>query len=104
MKKEIGIVDIGYGNIGSVYNAVQFLGFKPSLETKSKNLKKYSHLILPGVGSFAKNSEIINHNGISGSHALIENDYLVFAYYRDIGAEYDSLIGVGKCNSFNLQN
>ena len=48
--------------------------------------------------------EIINHNGISGSHALTENDYLVFAYYRDIGAEYDSLIGVGKCNSFNLQN
>ncbi len=48
--------------------------------------------------------DIINHNGISGSHALTENDYLVFAYYRDIGAEYDSLIGVGKCNSFNLQN
>ncbi len=63
MKKEIGIVDIGYGNIGSVYNAVQFLGLEPSLEKKSENLKKYSHLILPGVGSFAKNSEIIHRNG-----------------------------------------
>ena len=28
--------------------------------------------------------EIINHNGISGSHALTENDYLVFGYYRAV--------------------
>ena len=51
-----------------------------------------------------KNGEIINQNAISGSHALTENDYLVFVYFRDIGEQYDSLIGVGQCNSFNLKN
>ena len=63
MKKEVGIVDIGYGNIGSVYNAVDYLGFKVKLEKNSKNIKKYSHIILPGVGSFAKNSELIKKKG-----------------------------------------
>ena len=51
-----------------------------------------------------KNGEIINQNAISGSHALTENDYLVLVYFRDIGEQYDSLIGVGQCNSFNLKN
>ena len=51
-----------------------------------------------------KNGEVINQNAISGSHALTENDYLVFVYFRDIGEQYDSLIGVGQCNSFNLKN
>ena len=51
-----------------------------------------------------REKEKIKQNGISGSHALTENDYLVLAYYRNIGAQYDSLIGVGECNSFNLQN
>ena len=51
-----------------------------------------------------KNGEVINHNAISGSHALTENDYLIFVYFRDIGEQYDSLIGIGQCNSFNLKN
>ena len=51
-----------------------------------------------------KNGEAINQNAISGSHALTENDYLVFVYFRDIGKQYDSLIGIGQCNSFNLKN
>ena len=51
-----------------------------------------------------KNGEVINQNAISGSHALTENDYLVFVYFRDIGEQYDSLIGVSRCNSFNLKN
>lgn len=63
MKKEVGIVDIGYGNIGSVFNAVDYLGFKAKLEKNSQNIKKYSHIILPGVGSFAKNSELLQKKG-----------------------------------------
>ena len=62
-KKEVGIIDIGYGNIASVFNAVEFLGYKPILEKDSQKAKKYSHIILPGVGSFAKNSILINKFG-----------------------------------------
>ena len=47
---------------------------------------------------------ILNKNALSGSHALTENDYLILVYYRDIGAQYDALVGIGRANSFELQN
>ncbi len=43
-------------------------------------------------------------NALSGSHSLTENDYMVLVYYREIGAQYDALIGVGNANSFELKN
>jgi len=47
---------------------------------------------------------ILIKNALSGSHALTENDYLVLVYYRNIGAQYDALVGIGTTNSFELQN
>lgn len=47
---------------------------------------------------------MLNKNALSGSHALTENDYLILVYYRNIGDQYDALIGVGNANSFELQN
>ena len=43
-------------------------------------------------------------NALCGSHALTENDYLILVYYRNIGAQYDALVGIGRANSFELQN
>ena len=63
MKKKIGIINIGYGNIASVFNAIKFLGYDACLEKNPKNIFKYSHIILPGVGSFAQNSKLINKYG-----------------------------------------
>ena len=51
-----------------------------------------------------KQGNLLNKNALSGTHALTENDYLVFVYYRAIGAQYDALIGIGRTNSFELQN
>ena len=51
-----------------------------------------------------KQGNTLNKNQLSGSHALTENDYLILVYYRNIGAQYDALIGVGQANSFELQN
>jgi hypothetical protein len=51
-----------------------------------------------------KQGNLLNKNALSGTHALTENDYLVLAYYRAIGAQYDALIGIGRTNSFELQN
>ena len=47
---------------------------------------------------------VLNKNALSGSHALTENDYLILVYYRNIGAQYDALVGIGRANSFELQN
>ncbi len=52
--KEIVIVDNGLANLHSVYNAVQTLGVKPKISNLPKEIKKASHIILPGVGSFGQ--------------------------------------------------
>ena len=44
----------------------------------------------------------LSKNEISGTHALAENEYTVLVYYRDLGRQYDMLIGVGQTNSFDL--
>ena len=41
---------------------------------------------------------------ISGSFDITENDYTILVYYRDIGARYDQIIGVGSANSRNIIN
>ena len=51
-----------------------------------------------------KKEDVLYKNGISGTHALAENEYLVLIYYRNAGLQYDSIIGVGKTSSFNLRN
>ena len=38
----------------SVYNAVQILGVKPKISNLPEEIKKASHIILPGVGSFGQ--------------------------------------------------
>lgn len=51
-----------------------------------------------------KQNDKLNKNALSGSHSLTENDYLILVYYRNIGDQYDALIGIGMINSFELQN
>ena len=51
--REVAIIDYGAGNIGSIVNAIEYLNYKPVI-IKNPSKKSYSHLILPGVGSFGK--------------------------------------------------
>lgn len=51
--KKIGILDIGLGNLSSVFNAIYESGFDPELISKPAQFIELSHLILPGVGNFA---------------------------------------------------
>lgn len=76
--------------------------YNPSLEI-------YEGILLLKQGFYnykyvSKQDEILNKNSLSGSHALTENEYQVLVYYRNIGKQYDALIGVGNANSFELTN
>ena len=51
-KKEVGIINYGAGNTGSIYNAVKYLEYTPKFIENPDEAKDYSHLILPGVGNF----------------------------------------------------
>lgn len=50
--KHIGIIDYGMGNIGSISNMLKFIGNDSEIITNSKNIDRFDHLILPGVGNF----------------------------------------------------
>ncbi|OBX25502.1 uncharacterized protein DUF5103 [Gelidibacter algens] len=46
----------------------------------------------------------LNEGAVSGNFYQTENDYKVLVYYRDLGARYDRLIGVGEGSSVNISN
>ncbi|PIR82451.1 imidazole glycerol phosphate synthase subunit HisH [Candidatus Kaiserbacteria bacterium CG10_big_fil_rev_8_21_14_0_10_59_10] len=48
----IAIVDYGMGNVGSVRNALRFLGAEGIVTAHGADFEKASHIILPGVGAF----------------------------------------------------
>ena len=48
----ICIIDYGAINLGSLKNSLDELNIKFEIKKKPTNLKKFSHVILPGVGNF----------------------------------------------------
>lgn len=62
--EKIGILDIGLGNIRSVFNAVYEIGFDPVLVSESAQLDEITHLILPGVGNFSAGMNSIRSAGM----------------------------------------
>ncbi len=52
MKIKACIVDYGMGNITSIENSLKFLAINYDVISNYHEFKNYSHVILPGVGSF----------------------------------------------------
>jgi glutamine amidotransferase len=49
----ITIIDYNLGNLGSIKNMIDFLGYENvQISSDHERILKSSHLILPGVGSF----------------------------------------------------
>ena len=48
----IGVIDYGAGNIASVNYALKRIDVSSEVVTNSEHISDYSHLVLPGVGSF----------------------------------------------------
>jgi len=59
---KIGIINYGMGNIGSVCNAVEYLGYDVVDLKSAKDLKKSDKIILPGVGAFKEGMARLNEN------------------------------------------
>ncbi len=62
----IGLIDLGLGNLRSVYNAVYALGFDIEVLDSPSGISECSHLILPGVGSFRTAVEELESRGFRG--------------------------------------
>ncbi|MBU3822054.1 DUF5103 domain-containing protein [Flavobacteriaceae bacterium XHP0103] len=46
----------------------------------------------------------LDEGAVSGNFYQTENNYKVLVYYRDLGARYDKIIGLGEGNSVNISN
>nr|WP_294858262.1 imidazole glycerol phosphate synthase subunit HisH [uncultured Fluviicola sp.] len=56
----IVIVDYGLGNLGSIKNMLQFIGFDAVISNRKEDISSASKLILPGVGSFDQGIHNLN--------------------------------------------
>ncbi len=61
----VGIIDYGMGNIGSVKNLCDHVGVKNMIAAKPDDLESCTHIILPGVGSFAKGMQNLLDRGFA---------------------------------------
>ena len=57
----------------------------------------YKYVVVDAKGN-------LNEGAISGNFYQTENNYKVLVYYRDLGARFDRLIGMGVASSVNISN
>jgi len=59
----ISIIDYGLGNIAAFVSAYQHLGIQCEIVSNPEDLKKPTHIVLPGVGSFEGAMKKIHDSG-----------------------------------------
>jgi glutamine amidotransferase len=59
----VGIIDIGIGTWASQLNIIRFLGYEAETVNEPEGLESFSHIILPGVGNFARAIEKLDSKG-----------------------------------------
>ncbi|MGC6523304.1 MAG: DUF5103 domain-containing protein [Flavobacteriaceae bacterium] len=97
----------------SIYVFGGFNNFSATDENKmwyNSNKGVYECTMLMKQGFYNYKYVVIDHNNnlqegaISGNFDVTENNYKVVVYYKDLGARYDRLIGMGEANSTQMTN
>ena len=114
----IGLINCNVGNFRSVANVLDFLNIKYSEVNNEQSLKKLSHIILPGVGSYKnlifKLKELNMYDELMNQISNKKKNYLGICVGMQIlsnfGTEHDMTKGlalipgfVDKINSNELQ-
>jgi hypothetical protein len=93
-----------YGNFNNwTIDGSTYMKYDPSTDSyrNSRLFKQgyynYKYVVVNRDGS-------IDEGAVSGDFWQTENDYTVVAYFRDLGARYDRIIGVGYDNSTTINN
>ena len=103
--EEIGDKEIHlYGNFNNwTIDGSTYMKYDPQTDT-------YQNSRLFKQGFYNYKYVLVNRDGsiepgpISGNFWQTENDYTVLVYFRDLGARYDRIIGMGRANSTNISN
>lgn len=76
---EVIVVDYGFGNVRSVVNALQSVGFDPKISSDPKVVSKARNLVLPGVGAFSRAMQELDRRGLAEAiHMAVSRDALLF--------------------------
>lgn len=60
---KIAIIDYGMGNLTSVANAFNTIGYKATIVQDTNDLSQASHIVLPGVGAFGDGMKNLRSSG-----------------------------------------
>ena len=97
----------------SVYVYGGFNNFSISNDNKmifnvEKGIYELSMLLKQGFYNYkyvvVDNDNTLSEGAVSGNFDETENNYKVIVYYRDLGARYDKIIGLGEANSIQITN
>ena len=64
MTQNIGIIDFGAGNIGSIQNMIRRLGGKSDIVQDAQGVLTADKLVLPGVGNFDHGMQMLINNNL----------------------------------------
>ena len=73
----------------------------------NRGIYKVSLLLKQGFYNYkyvTLENDAVNEGIISGNYYQTENNYKVLVYYRELGARYDRIIGLGEASSVNISN
>lgn len=63
----IGVVDYGAGNLMSVHNTLDFLGYANKVVDTPQDIENAAGVILPGVGAFPDAMDALHASGLTGA-------------------------------------
>ena len=93
-----------YGN----FNNYEIEDFNKMEYFEDEGVYNTSFLLKQGFYNYkyviVNKDKTIDHTAISGSFWQTENNYKVLVYYRELGARYDQIIGLGEKNSVGITN
>lgn len=99
---KICILDYGLGNIQSLSNAINKIGFENEFYTSKKN-EFYDVIFIPGVGSFSRASELIFKKEISTFlKKNIQNNCFIFGICLGMQFLFEYSLENGKNSGLNL--
>lgn len=70
----VAIIDYGAGNLSSVKKALDYLGAENEITKDRDRIMAASHVILPGVGSFADAMESMHRRGLTDTVRLAASE------------------------------
>jgi imidazole glycerol-phosphate synthase subunit HisH len=99
---QVGVLDYGISNVGSVQNAFDFIGVKSRLAHTAQDIADCSHLVVPGDGSFPEGMACLYQTGLDDAvlraaeaGKMILGICLGMQLFADEGEEFGRTKGLG---------